>query len=135
MVQRNSQTNRQAVGPNRQVQLSSAGRVSPDVNKFRKAASTSDSILQAILPAAEQIAEVAAQKSREDAYLDGVRQAASLESEDALESNPFTRAWTKAGFRDTKGRQARAQFADDLPAAIEHALKQGDPKKIGRAHV
>lgn len=129
MVQRNSQVNRQAVNPDRQVQLGSAGRVGPDVNKFRKAASTSDSILQAILPAAQQVAEVAVQTSREDAYLDGVRQAASLESEDALESNPFTRAWTKAGFRDTKGRQARAKFADDLPAAIEHALKQGDPKK------
>jgi|SRR5690554_2526 len=129
MVQRDSQLNRQAVNPNRQVQLSSAGRVNPDVNKFRKAASTSESILQAILPAVEQIAGVAAQKSREDAYLDGVRQAASLESEDALESNPFTSAWTKAGFRDTKGRQARAKFADDLPAAIENALRQEDPRK------
>src|SRR5690554_2920459 len=129
MVQRNSQLNRQAVSPNRQVQFSSAGRVSPDVEKFRKSASTSETILQAILPALEQVAGVAAQTSREDAYLDGVRQAASLESEAALESNPFTSAWTKAGFRDTKGRQARAQFADDLPGAIQQALRQEDPKK------
>lgn len=120
----------------KQVRQSSAGNVAPDVRKFQQGGklrteSTADRILSSLIPAGQKIAEKAFKDEIEEQYLQGVAQAATVQSEDELETNPLTSDWVKAGYRDTAGRlavsQAQAQLLVDMPK-----LAQGTPEQFAQ---
>lgn len=137
MVLRTSQPlNIGGQGRTPQVQQSNVGNVAPDVRKFTtgaayKGPSTADRILDSILPVGQQLAQKAFKAEVEEQYLSGVAQAATVQSEDELESSPLTSDWTKAGYRDTVGRlavsQQQAQLQLDMPK-----LAQGTPEDFAR---
>lgn len=68
----------------------------------------------------------------EKAYADGAAEAGIAESEDALNSNPFTRDWKVAGFRDATAKMAladaTAQFELDLVRGPN--LQEKDPSEL-----
>jgi hypothetical protein len=87
--------------------------------------------LSSLLPVGQQLASKAFKSNLEDQYLAGVQQAATVKSEDELNTNPLTSDWTKAGYRDTVGRlavsQSQAQLQIDLPK-----LAQGTPEEFSK---
>uniref|UniRef100_A0AAU6W145 Internal virion protein n=4 Tax=unclassified bacterial viruses TaxID=12333 RepID=A0AAU6W145_9VIRU len=110
------------------------GRVGPDVAKFAQGGplrgeSTSDRIVNSLLPLGQKFAQTAFKEELESKYLEGVQAAAAGKSEDELETNPITSDWSKAGYRDTAGRlavsQQQAQLQLDLPK-----LAQGSPEEF-----
>lgn len=84
---------------------------------------SSDALLGTILKGVGQLAEVGMRRSMEEAYLDGAAKAGTIKSEEELESDPLTRAWRTAGYRDTMGRVAlaekEARLAADMPKLRE----------------
>jgi len=106
-----------------------AGVRSPDPREFLKPQSSADRILDTVLKVGSQLASTALETSLEEAYINGVRQAGELESEAELQTNSFTKDWTTAGFRDTKGRMDHAQFMASIPDMIQASLSEPDPKK------
>lgn len=109
---------------------SSGGAVKqPNVRKFAKDPSTTDMLLDSVVKVGGALASQAWEVQKEEAYLSGVRQSAEQESEQELQSSAFTRDWTKAGFRDTKGKLAQAGFMASLPSLIQESLTQPDPQK------
>lgn len=77
-----------------------------------------------------------AETQRRRAYVDGSVAAVVGQSREAIEASPLTRAWANAGFNDTKGNLAladyQAQALNDMPklreqgpeAMQQHILKQ-----------
>jgi hypothetical protein len=111
------------------IRQSSGGAVkAPNVRKFTDAPSTADLLINSVVKVGTQLAGQAWEVQKEEAYLDGVRQASVIESEADLAASPFTSDWAKAGFRDTQSRIAQAAFTDNLPAAMQDALTKPDPK-------
>lgn len=97
-------------------------REAPDSRRIQnslRGRSTADTILDAVLPIAQQGAQQAFQNQTEAAYLDGVAQFSQGVSESELQTNPITRNFTTAGYRDTEGRvavaEAQAQLASEMP--------------------
>ena len=60
---------------------------------------------------------------RRRAYVDGSAAAVVGQSREAIEASPLTRAWANAGFNDTKGNLAladyQAQVLNDMPRLRE----------------
>lgn len=139
MVQRTSgPLNISAPQGTAQVRQSTVGYVSPDVRKFSQGQaggvapgqqSTSDRILDSLIPLGQRIAQNAFKDDLESKYLEGVQAAAQGKSEQELDTNPLTADWTTAGYRDTLGRvavsQHQAQLQIDLPR-----LAQGTPEQF-----
>lgn len=68
-----------------------------------------------------------AQENLNQKYLDGAAQAEIVKSEEELQTDPITRDWTVAGYRDTMGKlalaDAQATFEKDLPKLREQSPK------------
>jgi hypothetical protein len=111
------------------IRQTSGGSVKqPDVRKFLKEPSTADLLLDSVVKVGSQVASQAWEVQKEEAYIDGVRQAAVVESEQDLQSSPFMSDWSTSGFRDTKGRLEQAEYAAAIPTIIAEALTKPDPK-------
>lgn len=108
---------------------SNVSNVNPDFAKYQEGESTSDRIVGSLLKGAAPLAEKAYNNDLEEQYLKGVEQAATVRSEDELETNPLTSDWTKAGFRDTNGRIAMAQQQADIAADMPELVK-GTPEQF-----
>ncbi|NYW24419.1 hypothetical protein, partial [Escherichia coli] len=63
------------------------------------------------------------------AYLEGAAQASIAKSEEELNTEPLTKDWTVAGYRDTLGKlslaQIQAKFLEDLPE-----LRKRSPEEL-----
>ena len=129
-VQRTSQPLQQQAyrAPTLQSQ-SSVSNVNPDFAKYQEGESTSDRIVNSLLKNAAPLAEKAFNNDLEEQYLKGVEQAATVRSEDELETNPLTSDWTKAGYRDTQGRIAMAQQQADIATDMPELVK-GTPEQF-----
>jgi len=102
------------------------GAARVDVGKFDKsydlssgqAEASSSRLLNTILDVGGKLANQLADRSIEEAYLDGVAKAGTIKEEGELQGNPLTRDWQVAGFRDTMGKLAaadrEAQIALDM---------------------
>lgn len=102
--------------------------VRPDFARYQEGESTSDRIVGSMFKAGGQLAEKAFNNDLEEKYLEGVQAAATGKSESDLETNPLTADWTKAGYRDTMGRNAMAQsqakLATDMPTLVQGTPEQ-----------
>jgi hypothetical protein len=119
-----------------QVRQSSVGNVAPDVAKFASRSavegpSTTDRILNSLLPIGQRVAKDAFNEQLEQKYLEGVQAAAEGRSEEELSTNPITADWTKAGYRDTAGRLAVSKQQSELQLALPK-LVQGTPEDFRR---
>lgn len=140
MVTRNSQEAQFNTGGSPGIQQSSVGFAQPDSDAFSETraignalngvSTTTERVLGSILNVAGKIADQEVAQSREEAYLAGAAQVGQIDSEAELESNPLTRNWAKAGFRDTAGRLAaadmQAQIAEDM-----HKMREKSPEEFG----
>lgn len=109
---------------------SSGGAVKqPNVRKFAKETSTADILLDSVVKVGSKLAGQAWEAQKEDAYIDGVRQAAEQDSEEDLQSSPFMSDWTKGGYRDTKGRAAQAEYNAKLPNLVQQSLTKQNPQE------
>lgn len=105
---------------------SNVSNVNPDFAKYQEGESTADRIVGSLLKGAAPLAEKAFNNDLEEQYLKGVEQAATVQSEAELETNPLTSDWTKAGYRDTQGRLAMAKQQADIASDMPELVK-GDP--------
>lgn len=134
MVDRTSQEVSISAGGGVAPQQSGMGYVSPDANKFAEnhvydaptqTENTGMRILSHIAEVGGKLAEKAFQKSTEEAYLDGMAKAGTISSEKELDGNIVMRQWQTAGYRDTMGRIAaadyEAQIATDMPRMREQS--------------
>lgn len=71
-------------------------------------------LVQNILGKLGKLADQVVQQQREEAYLDGAVQLGAGVAEEDLQTNFFTRNWTKAGHRDMAGRLAAAEYESNL---------------------
>lgn len=115
-----------------QVRQSNVGNVAPDVAKYAsrsavKGPSTTDRILNSLLPVGQRVAQNAFNEQLEQKYLEGVQAAAEGQTEEELDTNPITADWTKAGYRDTAGRLAVSKQQSELQLAMPK-LVQGTPE-------
>lgn len=136
MVQRNSQELDINTGASAMQQQSGAGFKSPDANQYMTGHDIStpgqqhqDILLDSLLGVGSKLATQLVDKSREEAYLDGVAKAGTIQNESELDANVFTRNWAEAGYRDTMGRVAAADNASRI--AVDMAtMRQQSPAKF-----
>lgn len=100
----------------------------PNFRKFASEPSTSDLIIDSVIPAAQKVASGAWEAQKEDAYIAGVAHASKKGSEQELEASPFMKDWTTAGFRDTEGRNAMTKFQTEQVEAYKAAIATDDPQ-------
>lgn len=117
-----------------QVRQSSVGNVAPDVARYAsrsavKGPSTTDRILNSLLPIGQKVAQDAFSEQLEQRYLEGVQAAAEGRTEEELDTNPITSDWSKAGYRDTAGRLAVSKQQSELQLALPK-LVQGTPEEF-----
>ena len=88
-----------------------------------------DSLLANLLGQGAKIANKAAELEFAQAYLEGAAQAGIAKSEEELNTEPLTKDWTVAGYRDTLGKlsltQIQAKFLEDLPE-----LRKRSPEEL-----
>lgn len=140
MVQRTSQELNINTGGMVTAQQSGAGFAAPDPNKFatnhieEQAPGPEDGTMSRILghlvQAGDKLTQQAINQGREEAYLSGMAQASTAKSEADLQTNPLTRNWATAGYRDTVGRltaaDTEAQIAQDMAK-----MREVSPEKFG----
>lgn len=88
-----------------------------------------DSLLANLFGQGAKIANKAAELEFTQAYLEGAAQAGIAKSEEELNTEPLTKDWTVAGYRDTLGKlslaQIQAKFLEDLPE-----LRKRSPEEL-----
>jgi hypothetical protein len=132
MVQRASEAAQFGSGNKVQVAGTNVAFTRPDTEKYAENHEASapfqtehsgDRLLARIAGVATQLGNQMMQVAQEEAYLAGAAKAGTIKSEEELETNPLTSAWTKAGYRDTMGRvavaEAEAKLASDMPKLRE----------------
>lgn len=115
------------------IQGAQVGQARPDVAKFYRPADqvggggsdVLDGLLKIITPAVTQVAKAQISTDQEEAYLRGSAAAGTGMAEAEVESNPMTRDWATAGYRDTTTRlraaDAEAQTAVDMARLREQS--------------
>lgn len=121
-----AQDQTQYVQPNYTKYEGTAGRVktSSDVG-----VSGFTQLIGAIAPSITEWGKDKIKTSQEEAYLNGQAAAAAGKSQDAVQSNIFTKDWATAGWSDTKGRLALAD-SDAQTAVDMQKLREQDPSAM-----
>ena len=116
-----------------QIQGAQVGAARVDVAKFADPTGSQatgessffDGLLKIITPAAQKLGSVAMTVAQDEAYLRGSAAAGTGQAEAEVESNPMTRDWATAGYRDTatrlKAADAEAQTAVDMAKLREQS--------------
>lgn len=135
MVQRESKAFELNV-PGEQVRSSQARYVNPNVAKFApgraQPAQVDDSlssVVGAISKGMQQAATTKLNNQLEMAYLDGAASAQAGEVEDMLETDPITKDWKVAGYRDTVAKLKMADIDSRLSIDMRK-LQEQDPQKF-----
>lgn len=137
-VQRTSDPLNIAAGRTSQIQQSQQRAASPDINSaleggvrpvYEGPRPGDSQVLDALLGAANKAAWRGVELAQEDAYLRGAAQVGRINSEEQLTSDPLTRAWEVAGYRDTMGRLSLADRAAQMSADMV-TLRQQSPQKM-----
>lgn len=124
MVQRTSERLNIETGRTPEVAVQGSGRVAPQNTGgiFDNQVATKhgnftpvptgqlDPVVAALFNVGMKVSDALIEQQQQQAYLDGALAVGTVESEDQLETNLLTRAWTRAGYRDTVGRLALADY-------------------------
>ena len=142
MVQRTSERLNVEAGRTPEVAVQGSGRVGPQNTSgmFDNQVATKhgnfepvpsgqlDPVVSALFGVGIKVSEALIEQQQQQAYLDGALAVGTIESEEQLETNLLTRQWAKAGYRDTLGRLAladyEAQISKDMPKLREMEPKQ-----------
>lgn len=101
------------------------------VDPVADTSSMTDRLLERLVGTGSKLADQAVSRGNEEAYLRGVAQAGQVESEADLQSDPLTRDWTGAGYRDTMGRIAAADADAKLSTDMKW-LREQSPEEFSK---
>lgn len=117
MVQRVSEALNINTGSAPTAQMSGMGMKRPDVQlespdhaRAEAPDLSTERVLSSIMGVVGEFGKKVFKASTEEAYLEGVAKAGTIQNENELQTNPITADWTTAGYRDTMGRLRSADL-------------------------
>lgn len=90
-----------------------------------------DPVSAALFNVGTQVTDKLIERQKQEAYLNGALAVGAGLAEDQVESNIFTRQWAKAGYRDTVGRLALADYEASIAKDMEK-LRERTPEEMAR---